>query len=189
MGSRTAERASVSLIPRLLCGFAFLAQSTVLLAGQTARAPADLLKEAEALHRAGKLDQAINDYKLFLERYPDVPQARSDLGAALAGAGRYGEAIAEYQRALQLDPLPEIQLNLSLAYYKIGKLSLAVDGLKKVHEEMPDDLRPVMLLADSYLRLGRNKEVVELLSRLEQTRRDDLGSFTCSEPPWFATGR
>ena len=134
-----------------------------------------MLKEAETFHRAGKLDQAINDYKLFLEQYPDVPQVRSDLGAALAGAGRYEEAIAEYQRALQLDPLPEIQLNLSLAYYKIGKLSLAVDGLKKVRAELPSDLRPVMLLADCYLRLGQNKEVVELLSPLERSHGDDLG--------------
>ena len=175
MGSRSAERASVSLIPRLLRGFAVFALSTGVFAGQTGRAPKDLLKEAEAFHRAGKLDQAINDYKLFLEQYPDVPQVRSDLGAALAGAGRYGEAIAEYQRALQLDPLPEIQLNLSLAYYKIGKLSLAVDGLKKVRAELPGDLRPVMLLADCDLRLGQNKEVVELLSPLERSHGDDLG--------------
>jgi len=175
MGSRSAERASVSLIPRLLRGFAVFALSTGVFAGQTGRAPKDLLKEAEAFHRAGKLDQAINDYKRFLEQYPDVPQARSDLGAALAGAGRYEEAIAEYQRALQLDPLPEIQLNLSLAYYKIGKLSLAVDGLKKVRAELPSDLRPVMLLADCYLRLGQNKEVVELLSPLERSHGDDLG--------------
>ena len=175
MGSRSAERASVSLIPRLLRGFAVFALSTGVFAGQTGRAPKDLLKAAEAFRRAGKLDQAINDYKLFLEQYPDVPQARSDLGAALAGAGRYEEAIAEYQRALQLDPLPEIQLNLSLAYYKIGKLSLAVDGLEKVRAELPSDLRPVMLLADCYLRLGQNKEVVELLSPLERSHGDDLG--------------
>jgi tetratricopeptide (TPR) repeat protein len=175
MGSRTVARASVLLIPRLLCGFPFLALSTLLLAGQTSRTPADLLKEAEAFHRAGKLDQAISDYKLFLEKYPNVPQVRSDLGAALAGAGHYEEAIVQYQRALQLDPLPEIQLNLSLAYYKIGKLSLAADGLRKVRGERPNDLRPIMLLADCYLRLGQNKEVVELLSPLEHTHGDDLG--------------
>lgn len=175
MGSRTAARASVLLITRLLCGFSVFTLSTVVFVGQTPQSPAGLLKEAEAFHRAGKLDQAISDYKLFLEKYPDVPQARSDLGAALAGAGRYEEAIAEYQRALRLDPLPEIQLNLSLAYYKIGKLSLAVDGLRKVHEEMPNDIRPAMLLADCYLRLGQNKEVVALLSPLEQTHGNDLG--------------
>lgn len=175
MGSRTAARVSVLLISRLLCGFPVFAVSTALLAGQTPRAPGELLKEAGAFHRTGKLDQAIKDYKLFLEQYPDVPQVRSDLGAALAGSGRYQEAIVEYERALQLQPLPQIRLNLALAYYKADKLDSAVEALKKVHEEMQNDLRPVMLLADCYLRLGQNKEVVELLSPLEQTHGDDPG--------------
>lgn len=175
MGSRTAARASVLLISRLLCGFTILGLSTTLPAGQAHRTPEELLKEAEAFHRAGKLDQAIEDYKLILEQYPDIPQVRSDLGAALAGAGRYEEAIVQYQQALQLSPLPEIQLNLALAYYKTGNLSMAVEGLKKASAELPNDLRPVMLLADCYLRLGQNKEVVALLTPVELTHADDLG--------------
>jgi len=145
-----------------------------ILAGQTARAPQDLLKEAESLHRAGKFDQAIEDYRLLLKQYPDVAPVRSDLGAALAAAGRYEEAIVEYEGALKLQPLPQIRLNLALAYYKAGKIALAVEDLKKVHEDMPDDVRPVMLLADCYLRLGENKKVIELLDPLQPTHGKDL---------------
>src|SRR5215472_1005900 len=128
-------------------------------AAQDERSPQDLLKEAQSLQQAGKLDEAIADYRLILKTYPDVAPVRSDLGAALAGEGRYQEAIVEYERALQLQPLPQIRLNLALAYYKADKLELAVDNLKKVHEQMPDDLRAAMLLADCYLRRGRNKDV------------------------------
>ncbi|HEV2349834.1 MAG TPA: tetratricopeptide repeat protein [Terriglobia bacterium] len=166
---------SVSLISRVLCGFAVFGLSTALLRGQDNRTPQELLKEAEALRAAGKLDQAIADYKLILEKYPDVPQVRSNLGAALAAAGRYEEAVAEYQRALQLAPLPEIQLNLALAYYKMGRLGPAVEILKKIHEQKPDDLRPVMLLGDCHLRLGQNKEVISLLTPIQQSHPDDLG--------------
>ncbi len=113
---------------------------------------------------------------MFLEKYPDVAPVRSDLGAALAGAGRYEEAIAEYKRALQLKPLPEVRLNLALAYYKTGKLSSAVAELKRVREEMPGDLRPVMLEADCYLRLGENKRVIELLTPVQQPNGDDLAT-------------
>lgn len=175
MGSRTAARTSVSLISRMLCGFPVLAMATLLPAAQTTRSPQELLKEAETFQRAGNFDAAISDYKLILEKYPDVPQVRSDLGAAYAGAGRYEDAIAEYQRALQLAPLPQIELNLALAYYKIGKLSLAVDHLNKARAGMPDNIRPVVLLADCDLRMGHNKEVIELLSPVEQTHADDLG--------------
>ena len=145
------------------------------LATQDERSPQDLLKEAESLQQAGKLDEAIADYRLILKRYPDVAPVRSDLGAALAREGRYQEAIVEYERAMQLQPLPEIRLNLALAYYKADKLDLAVENLKKVHEEMPDDLRPAMLLADCYLRQGRNKEVIALLDPLQATHGDDMG--------------
>jgi len=73
----------------MLYGLCFFALSAGVLAGQTHRAPGEILKEAASLHRAGQLEQAIEDYRLFLEEYPDVAPVRSDLGAALAAAGRY----------------------------------------------------------------------------------------------------
>jgi Flp pilus assembly protein TadD len=158
----------------MLSGFTFLVLYAGTLTGQTERAPGDLLKEASSLHRAGQLEQAIEDYRLFLAKYPDVAPVRSDLGAALAGAGRYEEAIQEYKRSLRLKPLPQIRLNLALAYYKTAKLSLAVAELKRVREEMPGDLRPVMIEADCDLRLGENKKVIELLTPLQQSNGDDL---------------
>jgi Flp pilus assembly protein TadD len=174
MGSRSASQVFVCATMRVLYGFVFFALSAGLSTGQTQRAPGDLLKEAASLHRAGQLEQAIEDYRLFLEKYPDVAPVRSDLGAALAGAGRYEEAIAEYKRSLQLKPLPQVRLNLALAYYKTAKLSLAIAELKKVREEMPGDLRPAMLEADCDLRLGENKKVIELLTPVRQTNGDDL---------------
>ena len=159
---------------RLLCA-CFCGSAVGRRSGRPNRAtPENLLNEAESLHRAGKLDQAIKDYRLFLKQRPDVAQVRSDLGAALAGAGRYEEAIVEYERALRLQPLPQIRLNLALACYKTNKLALAVKNLKKVHEQMPNDVRSVMLLADCHLRLGENKEVIELLDPLERSHGDDL---------------
>src|SRR5260370_12206748 len=174
MGSRSASRVFVCATMRVLYGFVFFGLSAGLSTGQTQRAPGDLLKEAASLHRAGQLEQAIEDYRLFLEKYPDVAPVRSDLGAALAGAGRYEEAIAESKRELQLKPLPQVRLNLALAYYKTAKLSLAVAELKKVREEMPGDLRPAMVEADCDLRLGENKKVIELLTPVRQTNGDDL---------------
>src|SRR5260370_33741403 len=160
MGSRSASQVFVCMIVRMLYGFVFFALSAGLSTGQTQRAPGDLLKEAASFHQAGQLEQAIEDYRLFLEKYPDVAPVRSDLGAALAGAGRYEEAIAEYKRSLQLKPLPQVRLNLALAYYKTAKLSLAIAELKKVREEMPGDLRPAMLEAACDLPLGANKKVI-----------------------------
>ncbi|PYU97353.1 MAG: hypothetical protein DMG26_21660, partial [Acidobacteria bacterium] len=165
MATRSEAYAPGFFLGRLLCTCAVIL---------TARTPDALLKEAESLHRAGKLDQAIEDYRLFLADHPDVFQVRSDLGAALAGAGRYEEAIREYRRALELQPLPQIRLNLALAYYKADKLGSAVEELERAHAELPNDPRVVMLLADCHLRLGENKKVIVLLNPLETTHADDL---------------
>ena len=174
MSSGSAASATGFLIRPLICGLFVIFPLAGVRAAQTERSPEDLLKEAEALHKAGKLDQAIEDYRLILKRYPDLASVRSDLGAALAAGGRYQEAIVEYQRALQLKPVPQIRLNLALAYYKADKLPLAVEEIEKVRAALPDDVRVVVLLADCYLRLGENKKVIKLLNPLETAHGDDL---------------
>jgi tetratricopeptide (TPR) repeat protein len=131
------------------------------------------LKEAESLHRAGKLDQAINDYRTILKRYPDAAPIRSDLGAALAAAGRYQEAIVEYQRALRLQPLPQIRLNLALAYYKAVELTEAAGELQPLHASDPGNLKIALLLGDCYFRLGEYKKAVELLEPLEAAHPEE----------------
>jgi tetratricopeptide (TPR) repeat protein len=143
------------------------------LRAQTAQSPEALLKEAQTLHQAGKLDEAIKDYRLFLAQHPDVAPVRSNLGAALAAAGRYEEAIIEYKRALQLQPLPQIRLNLALAYYKAVRLREAVHELVPLHAADPGNLQIALLLGDCYFRLGDFKKTVELLEPLEPANPDN----------------
>jgi tetratricopeptide (TPR) repeat protein len=151
-----------------------LTQSAHLVAAQSPRDPQDLLKEATSLQQAGKLDQAVEDYRLLLQQYPNVAAVHSNLGAALAGLGRYQDAIEEYNRALKLQLMPQVQMNLALAYYKIGRLTDAADAFERAHQLMPRDSRPVLLEADCYLRLGDNKKVIQLLTPIEQQAPDDL---------------
>ncbi len=150
----------------VLFGCAFLSY------GQGTRTPQDVVKEAEAAQQAGNFDLAIQDYRMVLASYPSIPELRSNLGAALAAEGRYSEAITEYNRALKAKPNPQVQLNLALAYYKIGDLTQAVPLLKKVNSEAPGNSQVLMLLADCYLRLGENKNVIQLLNGRDQGSGD-----------------
>jgi len=143
------------------------------LCAQTTQSPEALLKEAESLQQAGKLDEAIKDYRLILAKYPDVAPVRSNLGAALAAAGRYEEAIVEYKRALRLQPLPQIRLNLALAYYKAVQLTEAVRELLPLHAADPGNLQIALLLGDCYFRMGDFKKAVELLEPLEAVHPDE----------------
>ncbi|MFB3921778.1 MAG: tetratricopeptide repeat protein [Terriglobia bacterium] len=155
------------LILRMLCALVVLLPLGRAQAGQSTQNPQELLKEAESLHRAGKLDQAIEIYRTILKQYPNVAPVRSNLGAALAGAGRYEEAIVEYRRALELQPHPQIRLNLALAYYKALQLNEAVNQLLPLHTSDPADLKIALLLGDCYFRLGEFKKAAEILQPLE----------------------
>jgi len=135
--------------------------------GQASPSPQDLLKDAIAAQESGNFDQAIRGYRSILEKYPNIPEIRSNLGAALAAKGQYAEAIVEYKRTLRLKPNPQARLNLALAYYKTADLHLTVETLKRVREEAPSNLQAVTLLADCYLRLGQNREVIDLLTLLQ----------------------
>jgi tetratricopeptide (TPR) repeat protein len=125
-----------------------------------AQSPQELMKEAVEAQQAGHFEQAIHNYRLLLEKYPKIAEIHSNLGAALAGEGRYADAIAEYQRALEIKPDPQVRLNLGLAYYKAGQLPLAVATLEKALR----NLQTLTVLADCHLRLGQNKQVIELLT-------------------------
>jgi tetratricopeptide (TPR) repeat protein len=144
-----------------------------ILSAQTSSSPQELLKQAIASHQAGKLDEAVRDYRAFLDMYPDVAQVRSNLGAALAAEGQYQDAILEYKRALTITPNPQVSLNLARAYYKAAQFPAAIEQLETVRNALPGDLQLVQLLADCYLRTGENKKVIELLKPLRRVAPDD----------------
>src|ERR1035438_8428367 len=77
--------------------------------------PEQILEQSVALHQGANAEGAIRQYRAYLKLRPDSPDVRSNLGAALAGTGRYAEAIVEYQAALKQGPKdPRIWLNLAL---------------------------------------------------------------------------
>lgn len=151
---------------------------------QGSGAPQNDLANAVQLHQAGDFEGAIREYRAFLSTSPKGKSqiiARSNLGAALAHLGRYSEAIDEYRQALGAFPgvssdtreMSGVRFNLAVAYYKAGQIPDASRELTRLSNSQPDNMNVLLLLADCNLRMGENKKVVELLSPLEPTHRDD----------------
>ncbi len=109
----------------------------IALQAQTTQSPQELLKEAVTFHQQGKLEDAIRDYEQFLDVYPEAPEVRSNLGAALAATGKYAQAIEQYKLALMKKSDPKLQLNLALAYYKTDDFADAIVAFEKVRERGP----------------------------------------------------
>jgi len=137
-------------------------------ADEAAAAAQARFAQAVAHHQAGRFAEAIADYQGFLEVQPKNVEARSNLGAALVHEGRYTEAIEQYRQALVLDSgRVAVRLNLALALYKAWEIAPAAAELEKVVAAQPDQKNARLLLADCFLRMGRFKDVVEVLGPLE----------------------
>jgi tetratricopeptide (TPR) repeat protein len=134
----------------------------------------DLYREAIAAYERGQISQSILLYEQLVKLEPDSVPARTNLGVALAQVGRYREALTQYQEALKRDPRNAVvHLNLALAWYKQAEFEMAATELEKLREEHPDNQQSLYLLADCYLRLGRNSDAVVLLEPAYRIDADD----------------
>ena len=157
------------------CVFLLVVVTNPSTGAQQANEAERIFAHAVELHQAGDIEGAIREYKLFLTLRPKVPEARSNLGAALARAGRYEEAIEQYKQALALDNRnTQVRFNLAVAYYKAALLIQASEEFAKVIVDDPANKNALLLQADCQLRLGEYKNAITLLSPLASSEPDNL---------------
>ncbi|BDC49855.1 hypothetical protein F183_A21710 [Bryobacterales bacterium F-183] len=134
------------------------------------------LNKALEAHRAGRMEEAVREYRAFLKLKPQSIEANGNLGAALAAQGHFSDAITAYQSALKLAPSnPGITFNLALAYYKSGELPAAASELSTLRAMIGDEQRVILLLADTWLQMGENNRVIRLLTPIADKSPDDMG--------------
>jgi len=117
----------------------------------------------------------------------DKFQSRAEIreGNELFRVGRYGTALAKYDRALQLDPHEKkIYKNIGLAYmglYQPGSkhpkdleyAQKAIDYLKKYIEAFPDDKKTPEYLVTMYLNSGRMDDALAFFQTYSQKHPTD----------------
>lgn len=89
----------------------------------------------------------------------DLPQVHLTLGKIYAGTGRSPEAVAEFQRTIDMDPLnTEAYGKLGAAYQSLGRLEDAEAAYRKAIELRPDYFVSYMQAAAFYVNRGRYKD-------------------------------
>ena len=84
-----------------------------------------------------------------------------ELGFAYSGLGKNPEAIAEYRRAISLDPkLAPAQLNLGIILLDSDPAG-AAESFRRAIELLPGQARPVYLLAEALERGGKRSDAIE----------------------------
>ena len=91
------------------------------------------------LYKAGKIDEAIKQFRQALAIDPNFPEADSNLGLALDAKGEVDEAIVDFNKALALKPTDAItESNLGLALFHKGKLDESLAAYRKALEFQPN---------------------------------------------------
>lgn len=108
---------------------------------------AALLARGLALHKIGRLDEAIDLYTQVLAIDPDQPYALHLLGEIAHRAGKNERAVELIGRAVRLLPhLAEAHNNLGAAYQALGRLGEAEASYRRAIE-----LKPALIIAGSNL--------------------------------------
>jgi serine/threonine protein kinase/TPR repeat protein len=104
---------------------------------------------------------AEREYKRAIELNPDYAEAHHRYSVFLSAMGRFDEAIAEIERARQLDPLSlVIAVDSARPFTLSGRYDHAVEILRKVLDMDPNFQRAHHLLAVNYSYVGRHEEAI-----------------------------
>jgi serine/threonine protein kinase/tetratricopeptide (TPR) repeat protein len=118
--------------------------------------------------------EAEREFKLAIQLNPGYSSIYQWHGWHLAIMGSLEESIAELNRALELDPLSEINTYLGLSYYWARQYDQAIEQFGKALELYPDFWLPHMYLGWTYLQ--QNKMSIA---------EEELGeAFRLEECPW-----
>ena len=101
----------------------------------------DYLKNlGAALHRLGRLEEALKAYDKALMFAPEDAEIWTNIGKALMQAGRLDEASLSFEHALKLNPRwPDAAIGRGLALFQLRRYEEALACFDLVHAIRPDD--------------------------------------------------
>jgi tetratricopeptide (TPR) repeat protein len=144
------------------------------------RTPARFAK-AVAFHQSGRFDRAIALYRQILGREPDLPEVHSNLGSALASAGRHVAAEQSYRCAVELAPGDaQAWCRWGVALARGGRLEEAEAKLRRAIMLDGGSVEAHAELGDTLRRLGRLDSAEAVLRRavaLDPNRADAIATL------------
>ena len=113
-------------------------------------------------------DRAVPDMERMARLYPQVGRVYFQLGAAYFAANDPGKAMANFNRALELDPnLTEATLFLAEIQIKAGNAGPAMIALEQLRQKQPRLVQAQLLLADAYRLQNRVDDALGIYASLE----------------------
>ncbi len=129
--------------------------------------------ESRAALLAGERDRAAHLLEDLLEEFPEEKLALVSLARLKSSAGLDSDAIALYQRAIQIDPLYKQPYNaLAYIYERTGNIERAIWALDRYIELAPDEANPYDSKGQILARHGRLDEAIRAYRRALDIKPD-----------------
>lgn len=187
---------AVELDPKFSVAYLFLAQIYYMLrndqamkeAYENAKKYSEKATEKERLYIEASYATAVenNEEKRFrllkqiAEKYPDEKRVHYELGLYYHyNRKMFSEAIAEYNKALQLDPSFGVVLNsLAYVYADSGNFEKSIEYLEKYASVSPGDANPLDSMAEVYFKMGKLDEAIAKYKEALEVKPDFYQSIS-----------
>lgn len=127
------------------------------------------LDRANAYHLAGRLDDAVSEYRLAADVNQNFPDTYAGLAAALAEQGRTDEAIQTYRRAIEIAPrAADLRRKFGLFLFQQSRYAEAADQYRTALDIAPTHAVTSYLLGLAESNAGRPSSAIEAYRRALQ---------------------
>lgn len=140
----------------------------VLLIG-TVSVSADVLEDANAAYKDGKLKEAIGLYKQAALQGKNPAVCYFNMGNAFFQMDSLPQSIVYYNACLGYAPdFFRGHLNLAITYYTLNDIGSCIAAVRRAIEIEPTEIKPHLLLAAAYRQAGALPEAVAAFEQLVQ---------------------
>jgi len=129
----------------------------------------NIFTEAVLLHRQGRLDEALDRYRIILQALPDNVNLLGNLAIVCRALGRLDEALEYSQQAAILAPDdPDQQVNLGAVFESLGQTEQAIQAYETAHRLAPSHPKALNNLGKLYhLRGDTDRGMIMIRRALE----------------------
>jgi predicted O-linked N-acetylglucosamine transferase (SPINDLY family) len=148
-----------------------------------------LFAQALELQQRGDLDGAISSYLQILTRAPSSVAALNNVAGIFYATGRFGEALAHYDRAMAAMPEnPDLIVNRVFALRELGRLEEAIGTCEWIAAHWPEHIGAWTVLGGLFQQLRRFPEALECYNRAIALHGSNLEALNNSSVVYCALG-
>ena len=128
---------------------------------------ADAQKEQQLFERFFPLHKKVKNLQQRLAAMPQDASTHSELGTTYGRQGRLAEALASFQRAVELDPQHGLaHLGMGTVLFRMGQPDRAILSYKQACRVQPDLVEAYQDLGYAYAARGRSREAIATWEQL-----------------------